>query len=58
MAVRTQQGTLPAPFPFQSCKKALLRLHLRKERVSDVQKVLEGGESVIQLEDFTNTLRE
>lgn len=58
MAVRTQRGTLPALFPFQSYKKALLRLHLRKERVSDVQKVLEGGESVIQLEDFTNTLRE
>ncbi|KAK7810931.1 hypothetical protein U0070_013585 [Myodes glareolus] len=45
-------------FVLLSCKKALLRLHLRKERVSDVQKVLEGGESVIQLEDFTNTLRE
>ncbi|KAK2098820.1 Polycystic kidney disease 2-like 1 protein [Saguinus oedipus] len=38
--------------------KTLLRLRLRKERVSDVQKVLQGGEQEIQFEDFTNTLRE
>nr|XP_034376223.1 polycystic kidney disease 2-like 1 protein [Arvicanthis niloticus] len=42
----------------QSYNKTLLRLHLRKERVSDVQKVLKGGEPEIQFEDFTNTLRE
>lgn len=58
MAVRTMWGLLPAPFPFQSYKKTLLRLRLRKERVSDVQKVLKGGEPEIQFEDFTNTLRE
>ncbi|KAF5911302.1 hypothetical protein HPG69_019670 [Diceros bicornis minor] len=38
--------------------KTLLRLRLRKERVSDVKKVLQGGEQEIQLEDFTNTLRQ
>uniref|UniRef100_A0A8C8ZND3 Polycystin-2-like protein 1 n=1 Tax=Prolemur simus TaxID=1328070 RepID=A0A8C8ZND3_PROSS len=42
----------------QGYKKTLLRLRLRKERVSDVQKVLQGGEQEIQFEDFTNTLRE
>ncbi|MEJ1276345.1 polycystic kidney disease 2-like 1 [Cricetulus griseus] len=42
----------------QSYKKTLLKLRLRKERVSDVQKVLKGGEPEIQFEDFTNTLRE
>ncbi|NP_001402765.1 polycystic kidney disease 2-like 1 protein isoform 1 [Rattus norvegicus] len=42
----------------QSYSKTLQRLRLRKERVSDVQKVLKGGEPEIQFEDFTNTLRE
>ncbi|XP_051002583.1 polycystic kidney disease 2-like 1 protein [Acomys russatus] len=42
----------------QSYNKTLLRLRLRKERVSDMQKVLKGGEPEIQFEDFTNTLRE
>lgn len=42
----------------QSYNKTLLRLRLRKERVSDVQKVLKGGEPEIQFEDFTSTLRE
>ncbi|XP_008704263.1 polycystic kidney disease 2-like 1 protein isoform X1 [Ursus maritimus] len=42
----------------QGYNKTLLRLRLRKERVSDVQKVLQGGEQEIQFEDFTNTLRE
>ncbi|XP_045658830.1 polycystic kidney disease 2-like 1 protein isoform X1 [Ursus americanus] len=42
----------------QGYNKILLRLRLRKERVSDVQKVLQGGEQEIQFEDFTNTLRE
>ncbi|XP_029425540.1 polycystic kidney disease 2-like 1 protein [Nannospalax galili] len=42
----------------KSYKKTLLRLRLRKEQVSDVQKVLQGGEQEIQFEDFTNTLRE
>ena len=46
------------PFPFQGYNKTLLRLHLRKEQVSDVQKVLQGEEQEIQFEDFTNTLRE
>ncbi|KAM5244290.1 LOW QUALITY PROTEIN: polycystin-2-like protein 1 [Hipposideros larvatus] len=41
----------------QSYNKALLRLRLRKEQVSDVQKVLQGGQQEIQFEDFTNTLR-
>ncbi|XP_008568826.1 PREDICTED: polycystic kidney disease 2-like 1 protein isoform X2 [Galeopterus variegatus] len=41
----------------QGYNKTLLRLRLRKERVSDVQKVLQSGEE-IQIEDFTNTLRE
>ncbi|XP_004580300.2 polycystin-2-like protein 1 [Ochotona princeps] len=41
----------------QSYNKTLLRLRLRKEQVSDVQKVLDG-EQGIQFEDFTNTLRE
>lgn len=44
-------------FPFQGYKKTLLRLRLRKKQVSDVQKVLQGGEQEIQFEDFTNTLR-
>ncbi|KAM6185786.1 polycystin-2-like protein 1 [Rhynchocyon petersi] len=42
----------------QGYNKTLLRLRLRKERVSDMQKVLQGGEQEIQFEDFTNTLRE
>uniref|UniRef100_A0A8C4PKZ8 Polycystin-2-like protein 1 n=1 Tax=Equus asinus asinus TaxID=83772 RepID=A0A8C4PKZ8_EQUAS len=42
----------------QSYNKTLLRLRLRKERVSDVQRVLQGGEQEIQFEDFTNSLRE
>ncbi|PNJ86951.1 PKD2L1 isoform 1 [Pongo abelii] len=42
----------------QGYNKTLLRLRLRKERVSDVQKVLQGGEQETQFEDFTNTLRE
>ncbi|CAH6952351.1 Pkd2l1 [Phodopus roborovskii] len=42
----------------QSYKKTLLKLRLRKEQVSDVQKVLKGGEPEIQFEDLTNTLRE
>eukprot|EP00069_Balaena_mysticetus_P022085 bmy_14125T0 len=42
----------------QGYNKTLLRLHLRKEQVSDVQKVLQGGEQEIQFEDFTNTLKE
>lgn len=45
-------------FPFQGYNKTLLRLRLRKKQVSDVQKVLQGGEQEIQFEDFTNTLRE
>ncbi|XP_027384975.1 polycystic kidney disease 2-like 1 protein [Bos indicus x Bos taurus] len=42
----------------QGYNKTLRRLHLRKEQVSDVQKVLQAGEQEIQFEDFTNTLRE
>ncbi|XP_023598983.1 polycystic kidney disease 2-like 1 protein isoform X4 [Myotis lucifugus] len=42
----------------QGYNKTLLRLRLRKKQVSDVQKVLQGGEQEIQFEDFTNTLRE
>ncbi|XP_032986634.1 polycystic kidney disease 2-like 1 protein isoform X2 [Rhinolophus ferrumequinum] len=42
----------------QSYNKTLLRLRLRKEQVSDVQKVLQGGEQEIQFQDFTNTLKE
>nr|XP_025736638.1 polycystic kidney disease 2-like 1 protein isoform X2 [Callorhinus ursinus] len=42
----------------QGYNKTLLRLRLRKEQVSDAQKVLQGGEQEIQFEDFTNTLRE
>ncbi|XP_023444742.1 polycystin-2-like protein 1 [Dasypus novemcinctus] len=42
----------------QGYNKTLLRLRLRKEQVSDVQKVLQGGEQEIQFEDFTSTLRE
>lgn len=45
-------------FFFQGYNKTLLRLHLRKEQVSDVQKVLQGGEQEIQFEDFTSTLKE
>ncbi|XP_062070204.1 polycystin-2-like protein 1 isoform X2 [Lepus europaeus] len=40
----------------QGYNKTLQRLRLRKEQVSDVQKVLDG-EQEIQFEDFTNTLR-
>ncbi|XP_069913500.1 polycystin-2-like protein 1 isoform X1 [Oryctolagus cuniculus] len=39
----------------QGYNKTLQRLRLRKEQVSDVQKVLDG-EQEIQFEDFTNTL--
>uniref|UniRef100_A0A452E8T8 Polycystin-2-like protein 1 n=1 Tax=Capra hircus TaxID=9925 RepID=A0A452E8T8_CAPHI len=42
----------------QGYKKTLRRLRLRKEQVSDVQKVLQAGEQEIQFKDFTNTLRE
>ncbi|XP_005407751.1 PREDICTED: polycystic kidney disease 2-like 1 protein isoform X4 [Chinchilla lanigera] len=42
----------------QGYNKTLLRLHLRKEHVSDVQKVLQGGKQKIQFEDFTSTLKE
>ncbi|XP_076980518.1 polycystin-2-like protein 1 [Tamandua tetradactyla] len=42
----------------QGYNKTLLRLRLRKECVSDVQNVLQGGEQEIHFEDFTNTLRE
>ncbi|KAF3827839.1 hypothetical protein GH733_001074 [Mirounga leonina] len=42
----------------QGYNKTLLRLRLRKDQVSDAQKVLQGGEQEIQFEDFTNTLRE
>nr|XP_020850205.1 polycystic kidney disease 2-like 1 protein isoform X1 [Phascolarctos cinereus] len=42
----------------QGYNKTLLRLRLKKERVSDVQRVLGGGERQLQFEDFTNTLRE
>ncbi|XP_065779173.1 polycystin-2-like protein 1 isoform X1 [Muntiacus reevesi] len=42
----------------QGCNKTLRRLRLRKEQVSDVQKVLQAGEQEIQFEDFTNTLKE
>ncbi|EHB02889.1 Polycystic kidney disease 2-like 1 protein [Heterocephalus glaber] len=42
----------------QGYNKTLTVLHLRKEQVSDVQKVFQGGEQEIQFEDFTNTLKE
>uniref|UniRef100_G3TE93 Polycystin-2-like protein 1 n=1 Tax=Loxodonta africana TaxID=9785 RepID=G3TE93_LOXAF len=42
----------------QGYNKTLLRMRLRKERVSDMQKVLQGGEQETQFEDFTNTFRE
>ncbi|XP_037353078.1 polycystic kidney disease 2-like 1 protein [Talpa occidentalis] len=42
----------------QGYNKTLLRLRLRKEQVSDVQKVLQGADQKIQFEDFTNTLKE
>ncbi|MBZ3874533.1 Polycystic kidney disease 2-like 1 protein [Sciurus carolinensis] len=42
----------------QGYNKTLLWLRLKKERVSDVQKVLKGGEQEIQFEDFTKTLRQ
>lgn len=58
MVLRTLSALLPTSSPFQSYSKTLQRLRLRKERVSDVQKVLKGGEPEIQFEDFTNTLRE
>ncbi|XP_073934629.1 polycystin-2-like protein 1 isoform X1 [Castor canadensis] len=41
----------------QGYNKTLLMLRLRKEQVSDVQKVLQSGEQEIQFEDLTNTLR-
>lgn len=56
--MRSLWGLLPVSFPFQGYNKTLLRLRLKKERVSDVQKVLQGGEQEIQFEDFTKTLRE
>lgn len=56
--LRTLSARLLASSAFQSYNKTLLRLRLRKERVSDVQKVLKGGEPEIQFEDFTSTLRE
>ncbi|XP_072484571.1 polycystin-2-like protein 1 isoform X2 [Notamacropus eugenii] len=42
----------------QGYNKTLLRLRLKKKRVSEVQRVLQGGEPQILFEDFTNTLRE
>lgn len=50
-------GLVPISFPFKGYNKTLQRLRLRKEQVSDVQKVLDG-EQEIQFEDFTNTLRQ
>lgn len=58
MVLRTLWPLPSASSPFQSYNKTLQRLRLRKERVSDVQKVLKGGEPEIQFEDFTNTLKE
>ncbi|XP_031812554.1 polycystic kidney disease 2-like 1 protein isoform X2 [Sarcophilus harrisii] len=42
----------------QGYKKTLLRLRLKKERVSDVQRALRAGEPGLQFQEFTNTLRE
>lgn len=42
----------------QSYNKTLLKLKLKKERISDVQKALQNGEKELEFEDFKNSLKE
>ncbi|KAE8590838.1 hypothetical protein XENTR_v10018227 [Xenopus tropicalis] len=42
----------------QGYKKTLLKLKLKKERISDVQKALQNGNKELKFEEFKNSLRE
>uniref|UniRef100_A0A6I8NZB8 Polycystin 2 like 1, transient receptor potential cation channel n=1 Tax=Ornithorhynchus anatinus TaxID=9258 RepID=A0A6I8NZB8_ORNAN len=42
----------------QGYNKTLLKLRLKKERISDVQKALQSGSKELEFEDFKNSLRE
>ncbi|KAM4704443.1 polycystin-2-like protein 1 [Rhinophrynus dorsalis] len=42
----------------QGYKKTLLKLKLKKERISDVQKALENSTKELEFEEFKNSLRE
>ncbi|XP_078497207.1 polycystin-2-like protein 1 [Lissotriton helveticus] len=42
----------------QSYNKTLLKLKLKKERISDVQKALQNGDKELEFEDFKNSLKE
>uniref|UniRef100_A0A8C3QHZ4 Polycystin 2 like 1, transient receptor potential cation channel n=1 Tax=Cyanoderma ruficeps TaxID=181631 RepID=A0A8C3QHZ4_9PASS len=42
----------------QSYNRTLMRLKLRKERISDVQKALQNGTKQLDFEDFKNSLKE
>ncbi|XP_048362000.1 polycystic kidney disease 2-like 1 protein isoform X2 [Sphaerodactylus townsendi] len=42
----------------QGYHKTLMRLKLKKERISDVQKALQTGTKELEFEDFKNSLRE
>ncbi|XP_072280528.1 polycystin-2-like protein 1 [Pyxicephalus adspersus] len=42
----------------QGYKKTLMRLKLKKERISDVQKALQNGSKEVTFEEFKNSLKE
>nr|XP_014341844.1 PREDICTED: polycystic kidney disease 2-like 1 protein isoform X2 [Latimeria chalumnae] len=42
----------------QSYNRTLMRLKLKKERISDVQKALQSGSKELEFEDFRNCLKE
>ncbi|KYO25132.1 hypothetical protein Y1Q_0001766 [Alligator mississippiensis] len=42
----------------QGYNKTLMRLKLKKERISDVQKALQNGTKELEFEDFKNSLKE
>lgn len=45
-------------FVFQSYMKTFMKLKLKKEKISDVQKVLRSGSNKLEFKDFRETLKE
>lgn len=49
---------LDSSFVFQSYMKTFMKLKLKKEKISDVEKALRSGSGELEFKDFRETLKE
>lgn len=56
--MQQQKNNMHTFFVFQSYMKTFMKLNLKKEKISDVQKVLRSGSNKLEFKDFRETLKE